>query len=157
MSGKWFPFKDPAAWEIQHWDITLRTLYHTLLRSHQFASQAPILIQSNCRHQAGSHHMKPKVIKHLAIVAVTAGSLVLGGQSVEARTSTATLDVRKAMPPPRFKVKAPDGAPNVLLVLLDDLGFAGTSAFGGPVATPTFDRLASGGLKYNNPTCSKCH
>jgi len=60
------------------------------------------------------------------------------------------LDVRNAKPPPRFEVKAPAGAPNVLLVLVDDLGFAGTSTFGGPVATPTFDRLASAGLRYNN-------
>jgi arylsulfatase len=52
--------------------------------------------------------------------------------------------------PPRFEVKAPQGAPNVLLVLIDDLGFAGTSAFGGPVPTPTFDRIASEGLRYNN-------
>jgi arylsulfatase len=66
------------------------------------------------------------------------------------RETTTTLDVRKATPPPRFEVKAPEGAPNVLLVLLDDLGFAGTSAFGGPIATPNFDRLAAGGLKYNN-------
>ena len=66
------------------------------------------------------------------------------------RGITSTLDVRKATPPPRFEVKAPEGAPNVLLVLLDDLGFAGTSAFGGPIATPNFDRLAAGGLKYNN-------
>ncbi len=66
------------------------------------------------------------------------------------RQPTPVLDVRKATPPPRFEVKAPAGAPNVLLVLIDDLGFAGTSAFGGPVATPTFDRIASGGLKYNN-------
>jgi arylsulfatase A-like enzyme len=66
------------------------------------------------------------------------------------RETTSTLDVRKATPPPRFEVKAPEGAPNVLLVLLDDLGFAGTSAFGGPIATPNFDRLAAGGLKYNN-------
>jgi arylsulfatase len=66
------------------------------------------------------------------------------------REPTTTLDVRKATPPPRFEVKAPEGAPNVLLVLLDDLGFAGTSAFGGPIATPNFDRLAAGGLKYNN-------
>ena len=35
------------------------------------------------------------------------------------------LDVRNATPPPRFEVKAPDGAPNVLLVLVDDLGFGG--------------------------------
>ena len=60
------------------------------------------------------------------------------------------LDVRDATPPPRFQVTAPDGAPNVLLVLVDDLGFAGTSEFGGPVGTPTFERLASQGLYYNN-------
>ncbi|HBX42600.1 MAG TPA: arylsulfatase [Deltaproteobacteria bacterium] len=60
------------------------------------------------------------------------------------------LDVRKATPPPRFEVKAPAGAPNVLVVLVDDLGFAGTSEFGGPVGTPTFDRIAREGLRYNN-------
>jgi arylsulfatase len=60
------------------------------------------------------------------------------------------LDVRKATPPPRFEAKAPAGAPNVIVVLVDDLGFAGTSTFGGLVGTPTFDRLASEGIYYNN-------
>jgi arylsulfatase A-like enzyme len=60
------------------------------------------------------------------------------------------LDVRNAKPPPRFEVKAPEGAPNVLLVLVDDLGFAGTGKFGGPVATPTFEQIASEGVYYNN-------
>jgi arylsulfatase len=60
------------------------------------------------------------------------------------------LDVRDATPPPHFQVTAPAGAPNVLLVLVDDLGFAGTSTFGGPVGTPTFDRMADGGVFYNN-------
>ncbi len=60
------------------------------------------------------------------------------------------LDVRNAKPPERFDVKAPAGAPNVVIILVDDLGFAGTGAFGGPIATPTFDRLASEGLHYNN-------
>ena len=60
------------------------------------------------------------------------------------------LDVRNAVPPPRFEVKPPEGAPNVLLVLIDDLGFAGASSFGGPVGTPTFDQIANEGLKYNN-------
>ena len=60
------------------------------------------------------------------------------------------LDVRNATPPPRFEVKAPAEAPNVLVVLVDDLGFAGTSTFGGTVGTPTFDRLAGAGLYYNN-------
>src|SRR4051812_9681769 len=46
-------------------------------------------------------------------------------------------------------VKAPRGAPNVLIILLDDVGFGMTSTFGGPVPTPTLDRLARNGLKYN--------
>jgi len=43
----------------------------------------------------------------------------------------------------------PLGAPNVLIVLLDDVGFGASSAFGGPCHTPTADRLAAGGLRYN--------
>ena len=43
----------------------------------------------------------------------------------------------------------PEGAPNVLIVLLDDVGFGASSAFGGPCATPTAERLAAGGLSYN--------
>jgi arylsulfatase len=60
------------------------------------------------------------------------------------------LDVRKATAPPRFTVTPPQGAPNVVVVLLDDLGFAGTSAFGGPIDTPNFDRIAGEGVYYNN-------
>jgi arylsulfatase A-like enzyme len=59
------------------------------------------------------------------------------------------LDARNATPPPRFEVKAPDGAPNVLIVLIDDMGFGMSSAFGGPIQMPTVERLASGGLRYN--------
>ena len=44
---------------------------------------------------------------------------------------------------------APDGAPNILLVMTDDVGFASASTFGGPVPTPTLDRLAAQGLRYN--------
>src|SRR5215471_15732265 len=46
-------------------------------------------------------------------------------------------------------VKPPSGAPNILLVLIDDAGFGNPSTFGGPVATPTFDKLAAAGLRYN--------
>jgi len=60
------------------------------------------------------------------------------------------LDARKVTPPPRFQVKAPDGAPNVLIVLIDDTGFGMSSAFGGPVAMPNAERLASAGLRYNH-------
>lgn len=61
-----------------------------------------------------------------------------------------TLDARNAKAPPRFEVKAPDGAPYVVIVLLDDMGFAVPGTFGGPVPMPTLDRLAQGGLRYNN-------
>src|SRR4029077_3850709 len=43
----------------------------------------------------------------------------------------------------------PDGAPNVLIVLLDDIGFGASSAFGGPCATPNAERLAARGLKFS--------
>ena len=60
------------------------------------------------------------------------------------------LDVRNAPPPPpRFEVKAPAGAPNVLIVLIDDMGFGHSGAFGGPISMPTVDRLANSGLRYN--------
>ena len=60
------------------------------------------------------------------------------------------LDARKAKPPARFEVKAPQGAPNVVIVLIDDIGFGGPSTFGGPIRTPTMDQLAQGGLRFNN-------
>jgi arylsulfatase A-like enzyme len=64
-------------------------------------------------------------------------------------TST-VLDARDAKPPPRFEVKAPKGAPNVVVVLLDDIGFGQSSAFGGPCKMPTLDKLAEDGLRLNN-------
>jgi len=47
-------------------------------------------------------------------------------------------------------VKAPAGAPNVVWILLDDVGFGASSAFGGLIQTPTFDALANNGLRYTN-------
>ncbi|WP_165235924.1 arylsulfatase [Aquisphaera insulae] len=65
-------------------------------------------------------------------------------------TPITELDARKAKAPPRFEVKAPKGAPNVVVVLIDDMGFGQPSTFGGGCAMPTLDRLAAGGLRYNN-------
>jgi arylsulfatase len=45
---------------------------------------------------------------------------------------------------------APDGAPNIVMVLLDDVGYAQFGCYGSDIATPTFDRLAAGGLRYSN-------
>ena len=51
--------------------------------------------------------------------------------------------------PPIELLRPPKGAPNVLIILLDDVGFGASSAFGGPIHTPTAERLAANGLKYN--------
>jgi arylsulfatase len=51
--------------------------------------------------------------------------------------------------PPIEPLRPPQGAPNVLIVLLDDVGFGAASAFGGPCQTPNFEKLAANGLKYN--------
>ncbi len=68
------------------------------------------------------------------------------------------LDARNAKAPPIFEVKAPKGAPNVLVILLDNFGYAGSRTFGGVMNLPTLDRLAKNGLTYTNfhtaPICS---
>jgi len=50
--------------------------------------------------------------------------------------------------PPIEQLRPPKGAPNVLLILIDDAGFGASSAFGGPCKTPTLDKLAADGLRY---------
>src|ERR1700744_6304361 len=57
-----------------------------------------------------------------------------------------TADSKPDFPQP---VQAPKGAPNVLLIVTDDVGFGAASTFGGPIPTPTLDALAARGLKYN--------
>jgi len=87
---------------------------------------------------------------------LAAGTFLSGGVSAQEVIPT---------PPPIFKgqiglsvkdsksdfpqpVQAPKGAPNVVLILLDDVGFGASSTFGGPINTPTLDRLARNGLRY---------
>jgi arylsulfatase A-like enzyme len=68
-----------------------------------------------------------------------------------ARTGLITYDARDpdTKYPPITQLRPPKGAPNVLVVLIDDAGFGSSSAFGGPCQTPNAERLAAGGLKYN--------
>ena len=67
------------------------------------------------------------------------------------RPHVTSLDARTQNPPfePVQPLRAPEGAPNVVLVLLDDMGFGASSSFGGPCHMPTADRLAQGGLRYS--------
>jgi arylsulfatase len=68
------------------------------------------------------------------------------------------IDASKVKAPPIFEVKAPAGAPNVIVILLDNFGYAGSSTFGGVMHLRTIERLAKDGLVYNNfhtaPICS---
>ena len=67
-----------------------------------------------------------------------------------ASTSLVTFDAKDPATSfePIVPLRPPSGAPNVLVVLLDDVGFGASSAFGGPCHTPTAERLAAGGLQY---------
>jgi hypothetical protein len=67
------------------------------------------------------------------------------------RTGVITYDAKDpdSKYPPITELRPPEGAPNVLVILVDDAGFGAASAFGGPCQTPVAERLAAGGLKYN--------
>jgi arylsulfatase A-like enzyme len=65
------------------------------------------------------------------------------------RQTYTELDAKDAKAPPRWDVKAPKGAPNVVVVLIDDMGFGASSRFGGPVNMPVLDKLGKEGISYN--------
>jgi hypothetical protein len=69
------------------------------------------------------------------------------GEPFPGRVATTFADSVPAWPVPR---RAPAGAPNVVLVVLDDVGFAQLGCFGSDIDTPRFDRLAAEGLRYRN-------
>jgi len=98
------------------------------------------------------------------LVSVVAVALLFSGAPARAQDADRSV---LPMPDPAFKgkigltpadsvkdfpkpVTAPEGAPNVLIILTDDVGFGASSTFGGPIPTPTMDRIANAGLRYNN-------
>ncbi len=114
--------------------------------------------------------MRHSIAPHFAATVVSALSVLIAvppTMAVAQGANAGPPDVSVLpSPPPPFKgvigrttansksdfpqpVKAPKGAPNVLLILTDDVGFGASSAFGGPVPTPTLESLAARGLKYN--------
>ena len=102
----------------------------------------------------------------LAVVAAAGWSFFLGGCSGRKSSHSPEQQILPK-PYPQFQgvisadsaksraafpeeVTARQGAPNVVLILVDDVGFSATSTFGGAIQTSNFDRLASSGLRYNN-------
>src|SRR5690349_10859577 len=67
------------------------------------------------------------------------------------RDASITYDAKdpEAKYPVIEQLRPPTGAPNVLIILIDDAGFGSASTFGGPCQTPNADQLAAGGLKFN--------
>ena len=65
-------------------------------------------------------------------------------------SGTINIDIRDSEPDwsPFEPVRAPDGAPNVVYIVLDDVGFSATSCYGGPIETPNLDRIAGQGVRY---------
>jgi arylsulfatase A-like enzyme len=102
--------------------------------------------------------MKEKnVLKALTSTLILATSARLSLQAQEAQpyqgVAGRTLSESKEWWPE--PAKAPAGAPNVVWILIDDVGFGAAGTFGGPILTPTFDSLANNGLRYTNfHTCA---
>jgi arylsulfatase len=111
----------------------------------------------------------------LPAAAVLAAGALLGWLAASGRLAETLAQDKKAADPPRNvlpipeppfrgkidrtvkdstpdfpkEIQPPKGAPNVLLIMTDDVGFGASSTFGGPIPTPTFDKLAANGLRYN--------
>ena len=106
--------------------------------------------------------MTKSIVLSLLVPTAFAGYLTAQDRTVlpikePERPTYKELDVRNTTPPKRFEVKAPEGAPNVVIVLIDDMGFGVSDAFGGPIPMPTLDKLANSGLRYNRfHTTSLC-
>jgi arylsulfatase A-like enzyme len=81
-----------------------------------------------------------------AIMAQDRSALPIPDPAFQGKIGITYKDSREDFPQP---IQAPKGAPNVVLILLDDLGFGQPGTFGGPVPTPNLDRLANEGLRYN--------
>ncbi|MGY3618272.1 hypothetical protein ACVJGD_004468 [Bradyrhizobium sp. USDA 10063] len=121
---------------------------------------------------------KPAVLLWLAVAGVLADAApaiaqqTTGTPAAPGATTTAGGNYLPPFPPPftghigreakdstpdfPTPVRAPKGAPNILLILTDDVGISATSTFGGPVPMPTMDRLAQAGLRYTHSTPRRC-
>lgn len=103
-------------------------------------------------------HIAGKQTARLATVALTSTVWLHAQTAKPVVLNPATENAANAAPFWPAETQAPKGAPNVVLILIDDAGFSTTSVFGGPANTPNFEALAKSGLRYNefhvNSLCS---
>jgi len=68
------------------------------------------------------------------------------------------IDIRDSAPDwsPFEPPKAPDGAPSVMYIVLDDVGFSALGCYGGPIETPNIDRIVAEGVRYTHGTRRRC-
>ncbi|WP_261387884.1 sulfatase-like hydrolase/transferase [Chitinophaga pinensis] len=83
----------------------------------------------------------------LSTVILVSGLALKAQQPYQGTVGRTLAESKEWWPAP---VKPPAGSPNVIWILLDDVGFGATSTFGGVISTPTFDSLANNGLRYTN-------
>jgi arylsulfatase A-like enzyme len=121
--------------------INLKTLKHKIMKSFLTAVLA-VLLSTACSIKSAPDQNNQ---------AVEQGSIDRTVLPIKEppRPVYSELDVRDATPPERFSIKAPEGAPNVIIVLIDDMGFGVPDPFGGPVPMPTMNKLSKNGLMYN--------
>jgi len=109
------------------------------------ASWAAVLALAGCSQPAPTQEAQPE-----AAPTVHSGGLNRSVLPIVEQKSKPIreLDARNAQAPEPFNVNAPEGAPNVVIVLIDDIGFGATTPFGGKIESPSLDRLAEDGLKF---------
>jgi arylsulfatase len=94
---------------------------------------------------------RPKLRTAILLATAAAGLVPVGSKAQTPIGPDTVGRTVETTHPPRWpsETQAPRGAPNVIVILTDDVGFGVTSTFGGPVPTPNFDALARNGLRYN--------
>lgn len=104
--------------------------------------------QNEAAESRGTIARRLRLLASASLLSLASLGLPLSSSSALAapQTPAKTADIPSGFPK---EPQAPAGAPNVLLIMTDDVGFAASATFGGPVPTPTYSKLASHSIRYN--------
>lgn len=130
---------------------------HELLCTIHYGSKVQFFIPSARRNGMANRSQKTSAYFHMRIWTALVAILPLNPLYAADQSAVPNLG-RSSRPVWPESPKAPAGAPNIIIFLTDDVGFASSSTFGGVISTPTLDTLANQGLRYNQfntaATCS---